>query len=133
MSEAAGDPPRGSWALVVTNDEVLRARAIEGLGAAGISCDTAQSGIEALASIEGTERDYTLLVLDLDLGDVPAREIELIAETMTPLAAVITCGAGPSRPGDGRCVSVKKPALASEFARAVARLRARPVAADVIA
>ena len=124
MTQAAGFPVRGSWALVVSNDEVLRVRAIEGLVAAGLECDAASSGIEALASLEGIRRNYAVVVVDLDLADVPGREIEMIAAVMAPSAAVITCGVGvPKAPG-GRSVSVRKPALASEFGRAVERLRA---------
>lgn len=117
-------PAAGSWALVASADEVLRARAVGGLDEAGLHCDVSDAGAEALGWIESVRHDYSLLVVDHDIRDVPATEIETMVSVMLPAADVIRCGSG-ALPADGRSVALTKPALASEFARAVFDLRAR--------
>jgi hypothetical protein len=109
---------------VASADEVLRARALGGLDETGLLCDVTASGIEALGWIESVRREYALVVLDHDLKDVPAAEIETMANVMLPAADFIRCGSG-TLPDDARGVAVAKPALASEFARAVFEMRAR--------
>ena len=119
---ASGRPARGSWALVVSEDAVLCARASQGLEQAGLSCEVVASGAEALSRVEGMHRDYELIVIDLDLADLPAAEVEILAALMFPGAAFVRCGTGDA----ASPARLAKPALASEFARTVAELRGRP-------
>ncbi len=112
--------PAGSWALVVSHDEVLRGRALSGLRQAGYSCEDAPTGLAALTKIERLHRAYSLIVLDLELPDVPAAEVATIVRMMIPGAALVRCAAGVSPRREGADAWLAKPALASEFTRIVA-------------
>lgn len=112
--------PSGSWALVVSHDEVLRGCASSGLRQVGFSCDDAPTGLEALEKIERLQRAYSLVVVDLELPDIPAAEIAAIVRMMMPSAVLVRCGAGVAPRKEGGDAWLAKPALASEFTRLVA-------------
>jgi CheY-like chemotaxis protein len=125
-------PALGSCALVVSDDEPFRFQAHDGLGAAGLICEEAATGREALERLESGDREYALVVVDEELADLPAADVELIAGATAPCADLVRCGIGEETADAAGAAWIGKPALASDFARLVAQLRARQPRATAV-
>lgn len=119
----------GAWALVVSGDGPLRAQARLGLREAGLRCEDAVSGRAGLALVEEPRRDYVLVVLDLELPDLSAVELQAIASITLPQAAYLLCGLGPVAPPgiETRRITgpvwMAKPCAAADFAGTIKDLR----------
>lgn len=119
----------GAWALVVSGDASLRSQARLGLRESGLRCEEVSSGLAGLPLVEEPHRDFVLVVLDLELPDLPAADLQAIAAITLPRAAFLLCGNGPVAPHGVETrritgpVWMAKPCSAADFVDTIRELR----------